>query len=210
MLDVESPEGDFIHQRMEGVDIDPILLKRKRNTVESSCNDDINNTCKVPRTQSNQDKMAIQASLAFSSSLFELLKNKLKKPNTINIKDIEACQRGISELINSIYSSNTDKIVLDGKDKEGPFQLEKISSLISNKIEDTITKMLSQNTTIYANLPLETPSTSFATTVSKLKNTTIPELTHSNTLPKPKITQFHVGIKPPNQRPTVILLTSKT
>ena len=107
MFDVEFPEGDFNQQQMDGIENDSIYLKRKRNTDEFSYKD-INNTCKIPKTQTNKNKMAIQAALAMTSSLFESLKNKFKKPNSINIKDVEDCQKGVIDLINSSAARSAD------------------------------------------------------------------------------------------------------
>ena len=153
---------------MDGFENDTNYLKGKRKTDE--CSSNLTNKSKISKSQSSINKSAIKALLMMATSLFDILKNNLQLRDSKKVNDIEECKSGIIDLINCIYSSNLDKDVSVVKEVEKLPPLDKISSTLSKKIEETVINIFKQKPLMNTYNSLETPSPSFASTVSNQKS----------------------------------------
>jgi len=191
MLGGNSREGFSIHHWDEDMDMDNVL-KRKRHFDDSS-RPETSKESKLPKSNNYAiEKQSVQLMI---SSLFDVLKENLQPRGPKKTKDIEDCQNGVLDVINTIFESFVCKDV-PVVNKE-TFPLEKISCIISNKIEETVSKLFSQNSTTNVNKTSDIQTPNFASILANTKNcSTIvpPQPTHLkanlNTMSK-----FHVGIK---------------
>ena len=189
MFGGNSREGFSIHHWDEDMDMDKVL-KRKRHFDDGS-RPETSKEGKLPK--SNDYAIEKQSVELMISSLFDVLKENLQPRGPKKTNDIEDCQNSVLDVINTIFETFVCKDV-PVVNKE-TFPLEKISCIISNKIEETVSKLFSQNSTTNVNKTNDIQTPNFASILANTKNdSTIvppqPLKANLNTISK-----FHVGIK---------------